>query len=106
MTITSAAASASGALRARHFSLFRQYTASKTELTNRDRPGLPKQVQTRISNSILSTRIPPNAWRDIARTHHAAFAAFEAAATEQGLHKQKPPSVGLKEFDGVAEDMM
>lgn len=39
-------------------------------------------------------------------THQAAFAAFEAAATEQGLHKQKPPSVGLKQFDGVAEVMM
>jgi hypothetical protein len=36
----------------------------------------------------------------------AAFAAFEAAATEQGLHKQKPPSAGLKKFDGVAEDLM
>jgi hypothetical protein len=39
-------------------------------------------------------------------THQAAFDAFEAAATEQGLHKQKPPSVGLRQFDGVAEDMI
>jgi hypothetical protein len=39
-------------------------------------------------------------------SHQAAFAAFEAAATEQGLHKQKPPSEGLKKFDGVAEDLM
>jgi hypothetical protein len=34
------------------------------------------------------------------------FDAFEAAATQQGLHKQKPPSEGLKKFDGVAEDLM
>ncbi|RWO85971.1 DUF982 domain-containing protein [Mesorhizobium sp.] len=39
-------------------------------------------------------------------SHQAAFAAFEAAATEQGLHKQKPPSEGLKKFDEVAEDLM
>jgi hypothetical protein len=36
----------------------------------------------------------------------AAFAAFKAAASEQGLLKRKRPSVGLKKFDGVAEDLM
>ncbi|CAH2397527.1 DUF982 domain-containing protein [Mesorhizobium ventifaucium] len=39
-------------------------------------------------------------------SHQAAFAAFEAAASEQGLLKQKPPSVGLRKFDGVAEDLL
>ncbi|MCF6113615.1 DUF982 domain-containing protein [Mesorhizobium muleiense] len=39
-------------------------------------------------------------------THQTAFAAFEAAASEQGLLKQKPPSVGLRKFDGVAEDLL
>ena len=39
-------------------------------------------------------------------SHQAAFAAFEAAASEQGLLKQKPPSAGLRKFDGVAEDLM
>ncbi|RWK57141.1 MAG: DUF982 domain-containing protein [Mesorhizobium sp.] len=39
-------------------------------------------------------------------SHQAAFAAFEAAASEQGLLEQKPPSAGLRKFDGVAEDLM
>ena len=39
-------------------------------------------------------------------SHQAAFAAFEEAASEQGLLKQKPPSVGLRKFDGVAEDLL
>ncbi|TIL39061.1 MAG: DUF982 domain-containing protein [Mesorhizobium sp.] len=39
-------------------------------------------------------------------SHQAAFAAFEAAASEQGLLDQKPPSAGLRKFDGVAEDLM
>ncbi|RWO27850.1 DUF982 domain-containing protein [Mesorhizobium sp.] len=39
-------------------------------------------------------------------SHQAAFAAFEAAASEQGLLEQKPPSTGLRKFDGVAEDLM
>ncbi|MER8827506.1 DUF982 domain-containing protein [Mesorhizobium sp. M0938] len=39
-------------------------------------------------------------------SQQAAFAAFEAAAAEQGLHKQRPPSEGLKKFDGVAEDLI
>ncbi|RWQ64492.1 DUF982 domain-containing protein [Mesorhizobium sp.] len=39
-------------------------------------------------------------------SHQAAFAAFEEAASEQGLLKEKPPSVGLRKFDGVAEDML
>ncbi|WP_419697161.1 DUF982 domain-containing protein [Mesorhizobium muleiense] len=39
-------------------------------------------------------------------SHQTAFAAFEAAATEQGLLKRKRPSEGLKKFDGVAEDLM
>ncbi|WP_301555179.1 DUF982 domain-containing protein [Mesorhizobium ventifaucium] len=39
-------------------------------------------------------------------SHQAAFAAFEAAASEQGLLRQKPPSAGLRKFDGVAEDLI
>jgi hypothetical protein len=39
-------------------------------------------------------------------SHQAAFAAFEAAASEQGLLERKPPSVGLKRLDGVAEDLL
>ncbi|RWM87471.1 MAG: DUF982 domain-containing protein [Mesorhizobium sp.] len=39
-------------------------------------------------------------------TQQAAFEAFKAAASEQGLLKRKPPSVGLRQFDGVAEDLM
>ncbi|RWQ41982.1 MAG: DUF982 domain-containing protein [Mesorhizobium sp.] len=38
--------------------------------------------------------------------HQAAFAAFKAAASEQGLLKRKRPSVGLKKFDGVVEDLI
>ncbi|BCH15001.1 DUF982 domain-containing protein [Mesorhizobium sp. L-2-11] len=37
-------------------------------------------------------------------SHQAA--AFKAAASEQGLLKRNPPSVGLRKFDGVAEDLM
>ncbi len=36
----------------------------------------------------------------------AAFEAFTAAAIEQGLLKQHPPSAGLETFDGVAEDLL
>ncbi|WP_354487757.1 DUF982 domain-containing protein [Mesorhizobium robiniae] len=39
-------------------------------------------------------------------SHQAAYAAFEAAASEQGLLERKPPSVGLKRLDRVAEDLM
>ncbi|RWB30454.1 MAG: DUF982 domain-containing protein [Mesorhizobium sp.] len=39
-------------------------------------------------------------------SQHAAIAAFQTAATEQGLLKRKPPSIGLKKFDRVAEDLM
>ena len=38
-------------------------------------------------------------------TQQAAFDAFKAAASEQGLLKRKPPSEGLRQFDGVAEDL-
>ncbi|RWF63638.1 MAG: hypothetical protein EOS26_31510 [Mesorhizobium sp.] len=37
---------------------------------------------------------------------HAAIAAFQTAATEHRLLKRKPPSIGLKKFDRVAEDLM
>ncbi|TIN05481.1 DUF982 domain-containing protein [Mesorhizobium sp.] len=39
-------------------------------------------------------------------TQQAAFDAFKAAASEQGLLKRRPPSVGLRQFDVVAEDLM
>ncbi|RWP54418.1 DUF982 domain-containing protein [Mesorhizobium sp.] len=39
-------------------------------------------------------------------TQQAAFDAFRTAASEQGLLKRKPPSEGLRQFDGVAEDLM
>ncbi|RWO78190.1 DUF982 domain-containing protein [Mesorhizobium sp.] len=39
-------------------------------------------------------------------TQKAAFDAFKAAASEQGLLKRRPPSVGLRKFDGVAEDLL
>ncbi|WP_198032922.1 MULTISPECIES: DUF982 domain-containing protein [unclassified Mesorhizobium] len=39
-------------------------------------------------------------------TQQAAFDAFRAAASEQGLLKRKPPSIGLRKFDGVAEDLL
>jgi hypothetical protein len=39
-------------------------------------------------------------------SHQAAFAAFKAAASEQGLLKRTHPSVGLKKFEGIAEDLM
>ncbi|RWN50457.1 DUF982 domain-containing protein [Mesorhizobium sp.] len=39
-------------------------------------------------------------------TQQAAFDAFKAAASEQGLLKRKPPSVGLRKFDWVAEDLL
>ncbi|TJW38728.1 MAG: DUF982 domain-containing protein [Mesorhizobium sp.] len=39
-------------------------------------------------------------------TQQAAFDAFKAAASEQGLLKRKPPSAGLRKFDGVAEDIL
>ncbi|RWQ44039.1 MAG: DUF982 domain-containing protein, partial [Mesorhizobium sp.] len=32
-------------------------------------------------------------------TQQAAFDAFRAAASEQGLLKRKPPSIGLRKFD-------
>ncbi|RWN51273.1 DUF982 domain-containing protein [Mesorhizobium sp.] len=39
-------------------------------------------------------------------SHQAAFDAFKAAASEQRLLKRRPPSEGLRQFDGVAEDLM
>ncbi len=39
-------------------------------------------------------------------TQQAAFDAFKAAASEQGVLKRKLPSVGLRKFDGVAEDLI
>jgi Protein of unknown function (DUF982) len=39
-------------------------------------------------------------------TQQAAFDAFKAAASEQGLLKRKHPSIGLRKFDGVAEDLL
>lgn len=36
----------------------------------------------------------------------AAIDAFKAAAIEQGLFTQRPPSVGLTKFDAVVRDMV